>query len=195
MIRINLLGSNIEKDPRLLNFAISWVVALCLFILACIGWWLYLLNDVKHLGEEYILLTAELAMLETKTKKNNDINEIKKDLNEKLYVITVLKKNKLGPVKLLDTLNLSLPKKVWLERIEEANQKILITGKSLDDKNLSLFMKALQQSDYFKNVDLSFSKQFFMEDVKIKDFEIKADISYASDNKASDNEASDNPFK
>ena len=69
---------------------------------------------------------------------------------------------------------------VWLESIEESNQNILIAGKSLDDPSLSLFMKALEYSPYFSNVDLNYSKQFFMDEVKIKDFEIKANVSYSA---------------
>ena len=37
--------------------------------------------------------------------------------------------------------------------MQETNNNILITGKSLDDQSLSRFMKLLEKSAYFTNID------------------------------------------
>ena len=182
MIKINLLGSKIEQNPYLVTFMVTWIVGLTLFFLGCIFWKISLSSNVKSLEEKNNNLKSQLAALEEKTKEVNKLNDIKEELRGKLKVIDILKKSKLGPVKLLDNLNIALPSKIWLESIEESNQNILIAGKSLDDPSLSLFMKALEYSPYFSNVDLNYSKQFFMDEVKIKDFEIKANVSYSAKN-------------
>ena len=191
MIKINLLGSKIEQNPHLICFMTTWIAGIVIFFLGCVFWKITLLRDVKNLEEKNSSLKKELAVLEEKTKEVKNIENIKNELSEKLSVITILKKNKLGPVKLLDDLNISMPEKVWIESVEESNNNILITGKSLDDQSLSKFMKLLEKSPYFTNVDLQYSKQFFMEDVKIKDFEIKSKISYAG-SKAEDKDINNN---
>lgn len=179
MIKINLLGSKVEQNPSLVFFIASWLGTLFVFFAACLFWKISLVSSISNLEEKNKNLKIEQEKLDEKTKKVNDIEQIKKDLNEKLKVIDILKKNKLGPVKLLDELNIIIPSKVWLESIEEVNKNIKIVGKSLDDQSLSSFMKMLEKSKYFKNVDLNYSKQFYLEDVKIKDFEIKAKVSYS----------------
>ena len=193
MIKINLLGSKIEQNPYLVTFMVTWIVGLTLFFLGCIFWKISLSSNVKSLEEKNNNLKSQLAALEEKTKEVNKLNDIKEELRGKLKVIDILKKSKLGPVKLLDNLNIALPSKIWLESIEESNQNIIIAGKSLDDPSLSLFMKALEYSPYFSNVDLNYSKQFFMDEVKIKDFEIKANVSYSA--KEDDNSKLNNKEK
>ena len=192
MIKINLLGSKIEQNPYLICFMTSWIAGLIIFFLSLIFWKISLLGNLKELEEKNSNLKKELEVLEEKTKEVKDIEDIKNELNEKLQVINILKKSKLGPVKLLDDLNISLPEKVWIESIQETNNNILITGKSLDDQSLSRFMKLLEKSAYFTNIDLQYSKQFFMEDVKIKDFELKAKISYSGNEAKKDDVKSDN---
>lgn len=54
-----------------------------------------------------------------------------------------------------------------------------ISGNALDNQTIALFMKDLEQSEYFKKVDLIETKQAENQGAKIKSFTLLADISYA----------------
>ncbi len=195
MIKINLLGSQIEKNPNTLYFTVGWAGGLIIFLIICILWKCLLIGNIATLEDTNAKLKVQLASLEEKTKEVKNIDAVKKDLSDKLSVIAILKKNKLGPVKVLDDLNLAVPNKIWLESLEEKAGTFTIKGKSLDDQSLSLFMRSLESSKYFSNVDLNYSKQFLEKGIKIKDFEVKATVNYAgtitnaltTDNKTMDN--------
>lgn len=179
MIKINLLGSQVEQNPNVLYLMTLWTSSLVIFFISCLFYKYILSTSIQELEDTSAKLKTEIALLEEKTKEVKDIDEIKQDLNNKLSIIAVLKRNKLGPVKVLDNLNLSLSNKMWLESIEEAQGILTIKGKSLDDQSLSLFMRSLESSEYFNSVDLTYSRQFIEEGIKIKDFEIKSKIHYA----------------
>jgi hypothetical protein len=83
----------------------------------------------------------------------------REDLNNKLAVIATLRRSKVGPVRVLDDLNMAVPERAWLSEIKEASGLLKINGVALDNQTVSLFMKDLEASDYFDNIELVESKQ------------------------------------
>ena len=99
--------------------------------------------EVKQLTLKSESLQEKLKRLQQKTKVVRDLEEKKGVLREKLLLLAKLRKNKIGPVKVLDDINISLPETIWIREVSESNNDITIIGRALDNQNIALFIKQL----------------------------------------------------
>lgn len=176
MIRINLLGETVDKSGvyflQLLGFVCSIIFTLgaCYLVQDSVS------TDLALKKKEAKLYEQKLVKLKRITKKVSGLEEKKKVLREKLTVIATLKANKHGPVRVLDELNNAIPERAWLRDIKEKAGVLEINGIALDNQTVSELMANLENSEYFKDVDLVFSMQEIKDEVKLKKFSVTANL-------------------
>src|SRR5262249_55315084 len=73
----------------------------------------------------------------------NNLNARKKEVEDKLKVLTGLRKSRSGPVRLLDALATAMPKKVWLNDFDEKANAVKITGSALSHDDVAELMGSL----------------------------------------------------
>lgn len=178
-IKINLLGERIKKGAE----SALWLAAYAVSLLSCAGLFFFLLSSVgaelRQKDANIAQLEAQLSKLKVVTKEVRELDKKKNELAEKIAVMAALKKKKVGPVKVLDDLNISLPEKAWITNIKELEGAVLkISGFALDNQTIAAFMKSLDASDYFSNVDLVETKQAIVQGVGIKEFILQSKINY-----------------
>src|SRR5262249_9736481 len=78
----------------------------------------------------------------------------KAELQAKLKVIDDLKTKRIGPVRILEDLSGAAPEKLWLVDFTDVAGQATITGMALDNQTIASFMRKLQGSNYFYEVDL-----------------------------------------
>ena len=179
MIRLNLLGEDPGIDKSLLMMLGGFLASVIAFI-GVFGMMLSSVNsEIVNLNTQIENFEDLLVDLRKKTKVVENLEKKRDELNSKLSVIAELKQNKLGPVRILDDLNTALPGKAWISSVEEKGQGMEISGHALDNQTIALFMKDLEQSNYFKKVDLVETKQAENQGAKVKSFTLLADISYS----------------
>ncbi len=179
MIKINLLGDDSVQDSTGILWAGGYAAGLVLFLVTC-----FFLNSsinasIAENTERESVLQAQLVELQKKTKEVRDLEKKRKELSSKLAVIARLKKNKIGPVRVMDDLNISIPERSWLTDVKETNGAFSIRGFALDNQTIAEFMRSLDSSDYFVNVDLVETKQATKLGAKIKQFVLQAQVNYA----------------
>ena len=179
MIKINLLG-----DDTVIDTSGTWVMigyGVSLFTVLAVSAFLYysVSASIGELTAEKENLDRRYAALQETTKEVHDLEKKKKELADKTTVISVLKKSKMGPVRVLDDLNTALPDKSWIVDLKESGGLVRISGLALDNQTIAAFMKALEASEYFQKVDLGESRQDDREGVKIKSYTLQSKISYA----------------
>jgi type IV pilus assembly protein PilN len=173
MIHINLLPVRAaQKKARAQKELFVFCLALALTVTVCaVG---YTSMKVK--------LSREKKAVE---ECQQEINKLKKTLGEvahfkklqaeyqgKLDVLASLKKKKSGPVHLLDELSRVLPEKLWLESFQEKGGRISIKGIALGEARVAQFLRDLEVSPYYRNVDLAVTKQASLQGTKVQKFEI-----------------------
>ena len=178
MIRINLLG-DVAARSNTTNLQIAIFGISSFFLLTG----LYVVSDnisTKHetLVREKQALEYQLENVKRKTTVVRDLEEKKKILRNKLSVIAELKRSKSGPVRVLDDLNISLPKRAWLTSVVEKERYVSIEGMALDNQTISEFLNQLEDSDYFESVDLGESRSSNYQSVEMKRFTLSSKISY-----------------
>jgi type IV pilus assembly protein PilN len=190
MTRINLLP---VKDAQIANQRrqqISLVIlGACLVALLMVVPYVLQKRAISRLDNEMEDLRVEVAKYEELTKEAKGLDKRRKELQTKLDVIQDLDRKRIGPTRVLSDLSDSVPEKLWVEDFAETGGVANIVGWALDNQTVASFMRQLEASDYFNNVDLTEAtqpegteqiKSFASETgtVRFKRFVIKATINY-----------------
>ncbi|BCA80200.1 PilN domain-containing protein [Desulfuromonas sp. AOP6] len=173
MIRINLLPVKAARKKEIVKGQLAILgVALLIALLACGG--LYAMVSSK-VSDEKELISKKEAEIASLKKKIGEVAEFKKrqqELREKLEILDKLSDGKTGPVRLLDELSLSIPEKMWIISYSESNGSIVMSGISLTEETVAQFMRKLESSDYYQNVELRVVEQTRNKENVLHKFEI-----------------------
>ncbi|HEX7408231.1 MAG TPA: PilN domain-containing protein [Candidatus Binatia bacterium] len=155
MIRINLLptkeaqlamGRRQQLSLALLGLALAVLVMIIPYILQA--------HKLSGLDQGINQLQVEISKLEQQTREVRDLDKKRNELQAKLKVIEDLKQKRIGPVRILEDLSAATPEKLWLVEFSDVNGAATITGMALDNQTIAVFMRQLQNSKYFFEVDL-----------------------------------------
>ncbi len=180
MIRINLLPTKQRKkrgagQQQLLLFVI---------ILVALGLLLYSIHSgeqekVAILQQKEAEISKEMKRLEELIGDINTIQEKKTSLKKKLDVIELLRKGKTGPVRILDELSTVIPKKVWLESLNQSGNTLNMNGMATDNKEIAIFMKNLEASPFFSDIKLVNITQGKTKDVSMPVMSFRLHLKYS----------------
>jgi type IV pilus assembly protein PilN len=145
MIHINLLPVRQEKK-REVGRQFLVVVGGTLFMSLLANWIWYdgLASEEKKNAQRIAATQTRIAELEKVIGEVNNINARKKDVLAKLAILSDLRKQRSGPVRMLDALATAIPKKVWLTQFDEKANAVKMTGKAVSHEDVAEFMRALQ---------------------------------------------------
>lgn len=180
MIRINLMprAEARRQAARQRDKQIAILIGVALLAIILVAEFLTRreASKVQTLSDEY---QAELAQLSQKHNAAIQLERKRKELESKLSTIKVLERARSGPVHVLDDLGAATPDTLWITEMREAGGSVTLLGKGLDNQTIALFMRNLAASPYFANVDLVETKQIEEGQAKLKEFSIRANVSYA----------------
>lgn len=144
MIRINLLPvRQVQKREQGRQFIVLMAGALILAVIGN-GFWWYTLDQKREKAQRNLDDTnARIAQLEKVIGEVNNLARRKKEVEEKLAVLDNLRKQRGGPVKVLDALATAIPKKVWVNAFSEAGGAAVMTGNAESYDDVSEFMRSL----------------------------------------------------
>lgn len=173
MIRINLLPVRAaQKKARAQKELLVFGLALALTVAACaVG---YTSMKVRVAKEKQVVEACQQEIHKLK-KSLGEVAQFKKlqaELQGKLDVLATLKEKKNGPVHLLDELSRVLPEKLWLESFQEKGGQISMKGIALDEPRVAQFLRELEASPYYRDVDLSVTKQISKHGMKLQQFDV-----------------------
>ncbi len=187
MIRINLLPIREAERAlgrrRQLSLAVlSLVVVLLMLALP----YSFQARKLAQLDAEIESLRRKIARLDQQTKEVKDLEQKRAELQAKLRVIDELKQRRSGPAQVLSDLADATPEKLWLTEFTEAGGAASIQGLAMDNQTIAEFMRRLQQSPYFFEVDLVETAQTMIQPSSgvgsggpsFKKFIVKAQVDY-----------------
>jgi len=144
MIRINLLPVRAVKKREagkqiLALFAVVLVAAL----VGNYFWYDSRDKERAHNQEHLTQMQGRIAELEKVIGEVNNITKRKKEVEDKLKILEDLRKGRSGPVRMMDALATSTPKKVWLRDFEEKQNQVRLVGSALSNDDVAEMMRAL----------------------------------------------------
>jgi len=177
MIRINLLPVKAAQRKEKLKGQL-FVLALVLIVVAalCGSAYMFQLNRLQEAQAQIDQKRFEISKL---MKTIGEVNQFKKrqqELRAKLDVMDQLEEARSGPVHLLDELYKAMPEKLWLTSFSETGGQANIAGIGLNEETVARFMRNLDDSAYFSNVDLQVTQQSVQEGNKFQQFSLVAKI-------------------
>ena len=144
MIRINLLPVRAklkeEAGQKQLIFFILLIVA------AGVGnfyWYRNISAQADKLRQDVQTKDKEIADLNRIIGEVQNYEKDNKALEDKLKVLDTLERGRTGPVKMLDAMATSIPKNVWLKKLDERGGAMTLEGSAMTNDDLAEFMKAL----------------------------------------------------
>jgi len=122
-------------------------------------------------------LEADIARYAPQQKQVADFKKTKSALEGKLGVIKGLEDARNGPVRILDELSNHTPDRLWLTSLTTKGNSITLQGESLDTGVVADFLRNMNGSKYFVNVDLDkTARGKEIEGVRLVTFVITADL-------------------
>ena len=144
MIRINLLPvRQVKKREISRQFLVLVAVVLVLAVVLNYGVYERLDKEVTRNEQMMSQTRGRIAELEKVIGEVNNINRRKKEVEDKLKVLSDLRKSRSGPVRLLDALATAIPKKVWLTDFDEKSNAVKISGIAASHDDVAEFMRGL----------------------------------------------------
>lgn len=160
MIRINLLSEGrrpaaVRKtrgldlgDRNWTNMAL--VATVLLGVVVTLGYWWHLDRVKKGVQEQVAEAEAEVERLRPILAEVEEFKAKQADLERKIEVITNLKNQQRGPVRVMDAVSRGLPELLWLERMEVKASQIQLSGKAFNVNAVSNFIENLDKVPEFQ---------------------------------------------
>jgi type IV pilus assembly protein PilN len=177
MIRINLLPVRASKKKETIRQQVS-IMVLSLIGVVAIGACIYflMLTKISTAKAQIESSEGEIRALKAKIGAIDNIKKLQADVKKKLDVLAQLRREKSGPASRLAALSDAVPEKLWLTKYAESAGSVSVSGYAYNEELLALFMKNLQASGAFSNVELQVSEQADVGGVKVKRFDLAFQI-------------------
>lgn len=179
MIRINLLPRDERPKQRNIKLPQMGTFAPLVLVLAAAvaigGTYFHQSKQIKALENTIAQEEQESRRLAPEIAKIKRLNKQRKDLNDRLDVITDLDKDRYFRVHLMDELNRSMPDHMWLTRFEDiGGNRYQVEGVTFSNFLISDFLQNVTNSPWFAFVDLTVAEKGEIGDVNVIKFKAQA---------------------
>jgi type IV pilus assembly protein PilN len=175
MIRINLLPVREERRKAgARNLALVLVAALGGSVLLSAALHGKVRHDISSTRRLAVETQKEIDRFAPQLKQVEEFKKTKAEIEQKLNVIQGLNEARSGPVRMLDELATHTPDRIWISKIEVHASRMLMEGMSLDNELVALFLTALEESPYFKDVELVETQAKEKDGFRLNAFEVSA---------------------
>ncbi len=160
MVNINLLPIKAELRRKALIEHSTFLVLCILLVVIGLGFYQGSVKRQKEMLQREITQTKlEITKLTAIAGEIEEFKKRKQELDKKLEIIRSLNTKKTGQVEMLDQLSLIIPEKAWIKTLNNSGANLVLEGHAVDNPTIATFMKQLQLSPYFTNVDLVLAQQ------------------------------------
>jgi len=178
MIEINLLPVRAARRRESIRFQLTMFVLTLIVVFTLMAVLSASANKRARDVKSKLKVTQErIKELDEKVGEIEEYKQQSAKLDQKLAVISDLKKGRLRAVHILDALSELTPEKVWIESLDKSGKGIKITGVALDNETIANFMDKLGRSQYFTGVELEVTEQIGRGGMKLKKFSLNCSTS------------------
>jgi Tfp pilus assembly protein PilN len=176
MIRINLAPPSAKGRGGLsipsFNLGMLFGAVALGLVLVLGGWWWSLSAEITRLNTEIAENKKQADRLKVVIAEGERFRRDKEMLEQRVNAIELVARHQTRPVYLLDAVLDTLPKDLWLTRMEEKGTQLRFAGSAYSATALSNFMANLKASGKFKDVDIVDAKQDLTKSPRLITFEV-----------------------
>ena len=155
MIKINLLPyREIIRKENIITHAViaGFTIGMILIIIISVDY--VMRSSINKVTNEIARIDREIKKNEVSLKAIKELKDEKDTYRKQFQVIENLKKDKEGPVRILDEIATKIPPKMWLVALKQSGNTLQLDGVAMENRLISKFMVNLKNSPYFKKVNL-----------------------------------------
>jgi type IV pilus assembly protein PilN len=173
MIKINLLPYRVSKKKETAQQQMIILAAIIVGALIVFGAiFIVTAGKISTTKSEISKSENELADLKRKIGEIDNLKKLQSEVQKKLDILNQLRKEKTGPAIRLARLSDIVPEKMWLTKYSESGATVAISGLSYSEELIAEFMRNIQSSNEFTNVELQVSEQQEVNGIKLKKFDL-----------------------
>jgi type IV pilus assembly protein PilN len=135
-----------------------------------------LVSDVASAKRRVAQMDNDIKQYQPQLDQVAKFRTRKGELEKKIDVIAGLDRARSGPVRVLDELATRTPERLWLAKLDTKGSAVTLKGSSLDNEIVAHFLRALEESPYFQDVDLEGTKMGQKDELKLVEFAIHANL-------------------
>jgi len=180
VIRINLLPVRAERKKESLRQQLLLGVGAILILAACLAVWRFKIEiDIDDHRDKVAHQKQEIIRLQGVIDQVTEFKRKKKELEDKIKVISSLEARQRGPVRMLRELAEIIPEKMWIESMNNSGGALSLSGVAIDNQTIAKFMTDMEKSPIFSSVQLQLTKQIvYKGGAALKQFSINASVSF-----------------
>lgn len=173
MIRINLLPYRAaRRQAQIMQHLAVLVGSLLLVFLIVFSVNFIETESLDDLKSEVKSLQDQNAALKKKIGKIKNIDALRSDVEKKLATVDELQKGRFESLETLYYLSESLPKNAWVSSISTNGTNISLKGWAETNKVVAEFMRQLDASEFFGDVQLKGIRRTEVDNVPVREFEL-----------------------
>ena len=197
MIRINLLPVREERrKASARQLALVMVAALMGSVLLAAALHAKVRHDISSTREQTLATQKAIDQFAPQLKQVEEFKKTKAEIEQKLDVIQGLNEARSGPVHMLDELATHTPDRIWITKVSVHSGRLTMEGMSLDNELVALFLTALEESPYFKDVELVETKAKEKDGFRLNSFEVSGVLTApGAEKRAAEGAAPEPPVK
>ena len=177
MIKINLLPYRASKKKETASQQLIIMAVAIVAVVAVSGVaYSVTLGKIRTTKSEITRSEEELAGLKKKIGEIDNLKKLQAEVQKKLDILNQLRKEKTGPAIRLARMSDIVPEKMWLTRYQESGTNVSISGLAYTEELIADFMRSIQASQEFANVELQVSEQQEINGIKLKKFDLTCAI-------------------
>jgi type IV pilus assembly protein PilN len=181
VIRINLLPTQ-EKKPRkqirMPAVSSTWPVAAgIIYVVALLGLGFMQHQRIQSLEGKIAEAKEESEKLAPQLAKIKQLTHERQEVNKRLDIIRSLDRTRYFRVKAMNDVSLKLPRNIWLTEFKESSATSCeISGVAFNNFSIADFMRNLEESDLFNQVNLTFAERGVIEDHEVMSFQVSSQM-------------------
>lgn len=144
MIRINLLPVRAAKKKEMgKQILVLFAIVLVGAVVGNYMWYADRKAEFDQNANGIRQVQTKIEELKKVIGEVDKINDRKAEVEKKLGVLDNLRKGRSGPVKMMDAMSLSVPKKLWLKGFVEDKGSMKVSGSAVSHDEVAEFMSNL----------------------------------------------------
>jgi len=174
MAGLNLLPWRDEaREKSRKKFMMTVVASLALGVLGVFAWYSWMQNSISYQESRNERLKMETKKLDRTIVEIKKLDATRKALLDRIEIIDKLQATRPGIVHLFDEMVKSLPRGLYLTKLEQNDSNIKLVGKAESNARVSSYMDRLNSSDWLSSSSLNIlSVDKKQGDVRLRKFEI-----------------------
>ncbi len=175
MIRINLLPFRVARKKENIRRQVSIFFLSIVMVSLLLAWYTLGINkEIIEIKTRIVQVKAQIALYKERADRVTQIKKNLKILEDKLKIVSSLEEKRMEQLVLLEELSERVvPERMWLESMKSDSVHVTLKGVAFDNPTIADFMRNLEISSLFSNIDLKRSKvQKFKEGIMLKSFEL-----------------------